>query len=80
MKKGVRILPFIDGGIQESGRRAGTENVSGIVGLGKAAEIARKEMEKRNEKVKPLRDRLVKLLPLIMRAFVLSLLKEKRCS
>jgi len=48
VKKGTRILPFIDGGIQESGRRAGTENVSGIVGLGKAAEIAKKEMAKRN--------------------------------
>ena len=63
LKKGIRILPIIDGGIQESGRRAGTENVSGIVGLGKAAEIAKKEMEKRNEKVRPLRDRLMKLLP-----------------
>jgi cysteine desulfurase len=63
VKKGVRILPFIDGGIQESGRRAGTENVPGIVGLGKAAEIAKKQMEKRIKKVKPLRDRLMKLLP-----------------
>lgn len=63
VKKGTRILPFIDGGIQESGRRAGTENVSGIVGLGKAAEIAKKEMEKRIERVKPLRDRLIKLFP-----------------
>ena len=63
VKKGTRILPFIDGGIQESGRRAGTENVSGIVGLGKAAEIAKKEMEKRVEKVSPLRDKLIQLLP-----------------
>lgn len=63
VKKGARILPFIDGGIQESGRRAGTENVSGIVGLGKAAEIAKKEMEKRVEKVSPLRDKLIQLLP-----------------
>jgi len=63
VKKGTRILPFIDGGIQESGRRAGTENVSGIVGLGKATEIAKKEMEKRIERVKPLRDRFIKLFP-----------------
>jgi cysteine desulfurase len=63
IKKGVRIFPFIDGGIQESGRRAGTENVSGIVGLGKAAEIAKNEMGNRNKKVKPLRDKLVRLLP-----------------
>jgi cysteine desulfurase len=63
VKKGVRILPFIDGGIQESGRRAGTENVPAIVGLGKAAEIAKSEMGNRNKKVKPLRDKLVRLLP-----------------
>jgi cysteine desulfurase len=78
VKKGVRILPFIDGGIQESGRRAGTENVSGIVGLGKAAEIAIKEMEKRNEKVKPLRDRLVKLLPQKVEHVFLTGHPEKR--
>jgi cysteine desulfurase len=63
IKKGTRILPFIDGGIQEGGRRAGTENVAGIVGLGKAAEIARREMGSRMEKIKPLRDRLIQLLP-----------------
>ena len=63
VKKGKRIMPFIDGGIQEGGRRAGTENVAGIVGLGKAAEIAMKEMEKRIGKAKPLRDRLIQLLP-----------------
>ena len=63
VKKGKRIMPFIDGGIQEGGRRAGTENVAGIVGLGKAAEIAIKEMEKRIEKAKLLRDRLIQLLP-----------------
>ncbi len=78
VKKGVRILPFIDGGIQESGRRAGTENVSGIVGLGKAAEIAKKELEKRNEKVKPLRDRLIKLLPQKVEHVFLTGHPEKR--
>ncbi len=44
LKQGTRILPLIDGGIQENGRRAGTENVAGIVGLGKAAAIAAAEM------------------------------------
>jgi cysteine desulfurase len=63
VKKGKRIMPFIDGGIQEGGRRAGTENVPGIVGLGKAAEIAIKEMENRIKKMTPLRDRLIQLLP-----------------
>jgi len=63
IKKGVRILPFIDGGIQENGRRAGTENVPGIVGIGKAAEIASAELERRIERVKPLRNKLIGHLP-----------------
>jgi cysteine desulfurase len=44
IKKGTRILPLLEGGIQEEGKRAGIENVPGIVGLGKACEIAQKEM------------------------------------
>ena len=63
VKKGVRILPFIDGGIQEGGRRAGTENVAGIVGMGKAAEIARAELPERQVRMKTLRDRLIDRLP-----------------
>ena len=63
VKKGTRILPFIDGGIQEGGRRAGTEAVAAIVGLGKAAEIAMRDGKKRQEKVLPLRDRLIQELP-----------------
>jgi len=63
IKKGARIFSFIDGGIQEKGRRAGTENVAGIVGLGKASEIAKDILEQRIEKVKPLRDKLIQRLP-----------------
>jgi cysteine desulfurase len=63
VKKGIRILPFIDGGIQEGGRRAGTEDVAAIVGLGKAAELATRDMEKRTEAARPLRDRLIQELP-----------------
>ncbi len=63
VKKGRRILPFIDGGIQESGRRAGTEDVPAIVGLGKAAEIALQEMESRMKRMTILRNKLMKQLP-----------------
>jgi len=63
VRKGVRLLPFIDGGIQESGRRGGTENVAGIVGLGAAAEAAAKELDRRSEKTQALRDRLIEELP-----------------
>jgi len=45
----VKILPLIDGGIQESNRRAGTPNMMGVVGMGKAAELARIEMPQRTE-------------------------------
>lgn len=58
IKKGARFSPFMLGGHQERGRRAGTENVPYIVGLGKAAELAMKNMDKENAVVKSLRDRL----------------------
>ena len=63
LKKGTRIHPLIGGGIQEAGRRGGTENVPGIVGMGKAAEIAAAEMAARAEKARFLRDYLVRSLP-----------------
>jgi len=58
VRKGTRIIPLFDGGIQERGRRAGTENVAGIVGLGKAAEIANKEMNIWTNHILKLRQRL----------------------
>jgi cysteine desulfurase len=58
IRKGTRIQPFMLGGHQESGKRAGTENVPGIVGLGKACELAAKNIDVENKKVKHLRDKL----------------------
>jgi len=63
VRKGVRIMPLLDGGVQEGGRRAGTENISAIVGLGKAAELARSTMAARIEHLIQLRDRLLNELP-----------------
>ncbi len=60
IRRGVRITPFIDGGIQEEGRRAGTEDVPALVGLGRAAELAQEEMSSRSAHLIPLRDRLIK--------------------
>jgi len=57
--KKVRLMPLIHGGIQESGRRAGTENVPGIIGFGAAAALAQKELPARADHVCRLRDRLV---------------------
>ena len=58
LKRGVRFRPLLRGGHQERGRRAGTENTIGIVGLGKACELALKHMEYENTVVATLRDRL----------------------
>ncbi len=58
VRKGTRLSPFMLGGHQEAGRRAGTENVPGIVGMGKACELAAENLEAENSKVKALRDKL----------------------
>jgi cysteine desulfurase len=58
VRKGTRLSPFMLGGHQEAGRRAGTENVPGIIGLGKACELAADNFEAENSKVKALRDKL----------------------
>jgi cysteine desulfurase len=59
VREGLRIVPLIYGGIQEGGRRAGTENVPAIVGMGKAAELTKIELNKRMEHCKKLRDRII---------------------
>ena len=59
IRKGVKIRSFIHGGAQERKRRAGTENVPGIVGLGRAVERAVKTMEERTAKERELRDYLI---------------------
>src|SRR5512137_3152769 len=59
VRKGVRIKPQIEGGVQEDGRRGGTENVPALVGLGKASEIARAEIGNRVSYLTPLRDKLL---------------------
>jgi len=63
VRKGVRIMPLLDGGVQEGGRRAGTEDVPAIVGLGKAAELAKADMTARIEHLTHLRNRLLTELP-----------------
>jgi cysteine desulfurase len=60
VRKGTRLAPFMLGGHQEGGRRAGTENVPGIIGLGKASELAMRNFDQENKKVKSLRDKLEK--------------------
>lgn len=56
VRKGINFQKYISGGHQERGKRAGTENVAGIVGLGKALEMAYSTLEEHNKKIKELRD------------------------
>ena len=60
IKRGTRLVPIIHGGHQERNRRGGTENVAGIVAMGKAAEIAMRDMEKEAEHLSVLKARLEK--------------------
>ncbi len=59
-KKRVKIIPMIFGGAHEKGLRAGTENVPGIIGIGKAAELAILEMHENEKRLKPIRDKIEK--------------------
>ena len=58
VKKGTKFSPFLIGGHQEKGRRGGTENVASIIGLGKAAEMAKTDLAGEMDRVRGLRDRL----------------------
>ena len=59
IRKGTKLLPLIHGGEQEGMRRASTENVPGIVGFGKAVELAQQEMNEEAERITSLRDKLI---------------------
>ncbi len=60
VKQGVRLVPFITGGAQERGKRAATENVPGIVGMGKAIELATANISEKRKKLTELRDYYIK--------------------
>src|SRR4030043_183968 len=66
VRKKVRLIPLMDGGVQEGGRRPGTENVPAIVGMGKAAELISRDMPSRMAKLSKLRDRLINGLPAVI--------------
>jgi len=78
LKPGKRIVPLIEGGIQEKGRRAGTENVPAIVGMGRAAEICQKQIDQWSEKMQALARRIVNELPKRIERLVFTGHPEKR--
>jgi cysteine desulfurase len=63
VRRGVKIFPLLDGGVQENNKRAGTENLIGIVGMGVAAELAQRDLPQRVAHTRHLRDLLVDKLP-----------------
>jgi len=72
VRKRVRLIPLMDGGVQEGGRRPGTENVPAIVGMGKAAELISRDMPSRMAQLSQLRDRLIKGLPAAIDHIILT--------
>ena len=63
IRRGTRIFPLLEGGVQEGNKRAGTENLIGIIGMGKAAELARKDMASRFAHLNHLKHKFLEELP-----------------
>jgi cysteine desulfurase len=63
LRKGLRIVPQMDGGVQEYSKRSGSENIPAIVGFGKACEIAKEESVVDNKKIEKLRNKFIEELP-----------------
>jgi len=72
VRKGTRIRPLIDGGVQEGGRRGGTENVPALVGMGRAAVEASESMEENRRRLLPIRDELSRRLVAEIEGVVLT--------
>lgn len=62
IKRGTKLVPIDQGGGQENGLRSGSENIPGIVGMGKAAELAQTELLSENERLTKIRDKLIKMV------------------
>jgi len=72
IRRGTRIFPLLDGGVQESNKRAGTENLIGIIGMGVAAEMAARDLEARLKHLTSLRDKLLTELPNHIDEYILN--------
>jgi cysteine desulfurase len=72
VRRGTHIWPLLDGGVQENNRRAGTENLIGIIGMGVAAELAARDMNSRMSKMKKLKDLLLRELPNHIDEYILN--------
>ena len=72
VRRGTRVFPLLDGGVQENNKRAGAENLIGIIGMGKAAELAVRDMDARLAHLKRLKDKLLVELPNYIDEYILN--------
>jgi cysteine desulfurase len=63
IRRGAKVFPLLDGGVQENNKRAGTENLIGIIGMGTAADIAARDVERRCAYLQGLKDKFLRELP-----------------
>jgi cysteine desulfurase len=72
IRRGTTVWPLLDGGVQENNKRAGTENLTGIIGMGVAADLALRDMSTRIAHVKKLKDTLLRELPNYITEFTIN--------
>ena len=72
IRKGVPIWPLLDGGVQENNKRAGTENLIGIIGTGIAADLALRDMDKRISHARKLKEMFLRELPSYLTEYILN--------
>ena len=72
IRRGTRIFPLLDGGVQENNKRAGAENLVGIIGMGKAAELALRDMDKRLAHLQTLKNKLLTELPKTIDEYIVN--------
>ena len=72
IRRGTRIFPLLEGGVQEHNKRAGAENLIGIIGTGKAAELATRDMDKRLAHLSALKDQLLSELPNFIDEYIVN--------
>jgi cysteine desulfurase len=72
IRRGTRIFPLLEGGVQENNKRGGAENLVGIIGTGKAAQLALRDMDKRLIHVRALKDKLLTEMPNVIDEYIIN--------
>jgi cysteine desulfurase len=72
IRRGTRVFPLLDGGVQENNKRAGAENLIGIIGMGKAAELAVQNLDSRLEHLYSLKNKLLTELPNFIDEYIIN--------